>query len=101
MNIVVEVLAYQLHREHRAAEKAMKRATCGRGSLNLLLHDHGWSNCSQQKYFVRRAKLILKRSINRNATCLMEAEEALQAQVLKRRLIVQGSTSVAYDGGQA
>ena len=64
-------LAAQLHREHRAAEKAMNRVKliwrAGKqvSNPNLLLHDHGWSSCGQKQYFIKRARLILKRSTNR------------------------------------
>lgn len=95
---VVETLAAQLHREYRAAEKAMNRkGTFAKRlrrkgvevkSANLSLHDHGWSACSKQQYFLNRAKLVLSRAGNNDALTLGEAEEALQAQVLKRRLLV-------------
>lgn len=39
------VLAQDLHRHYRAMSKA----------LDIPRHDHGWSACSKQKYFLRRA----------------------------------------------
>jgi hypothetical protein len=84
---LVETLAAELHRQYRAAEKSMNR-----GSGNRLLHDHGWSSCSKQRYFRKRAELIIARSTCKDPRTLGEAEEALQAEVLRRRLIVAGKT---------
>ncbi len=96
---LIEMLATELHRQYRAAEKAMNRAKkLWRGGKqisnpNLLLHDHGWASCGQRKYFHRRAELIIKRSSCVNPSTLGEAEEALSAAVLKRRLIVEGKVA--------
>lgn len=85
---VREMLAVELHRQYRAAEKAMLRAATGRASMNLLIHDHGWSACSKQSYFLKRADLIMKRATCTDPFTLGEAEQALDAAVLQRRLIV-------------
>lgn len=45
VSAVVECIAEALHKEFRAAAKALGRPC----------HDHGWSNCNRKSYFVRRA----------------------------------------------
>ena len=53
--MTVEALAKQLHRDFRAASKAL--------SLNWSMtnvHDHGWKGCHQQTYFLKRARRLLK-----------------------------------------
>jgi hypothetical protein len=63
---IVEALAEQLHKEYRAAFKALHS---GRGSFMGVgrvvskdatdcrsQHDHGWAHCHRQKYFRRRAE---------------------------------------------
>lgn len=44
----VEYLAEQLHREYRAAFKALHKGERSR-------HDHGWEHCHRKNYFLRRA----------------------------------------------
>jgi hypothetical protein len=96
---LVEMLAAELHRQYRAAEKAMNRAkTIWRGGVqipnpNRLLHDHGWSSCGKRDYFRKRAALIMRRASCTNPETLGEAETALQAAVLQRRLIVEGKAA--------
>jgi hypothetical protein len=93
---LVELLAAELHRQYRAAEKAMNRAkTIYRAGKripnpNLLLHDHGWLSCGKRRYFQRRAELVMRRAACAAPQTLGEAEQALQAAVLERRLIVEG-----------
>jgi hypothetical protein len=86
---VIMRLAEELHRNHRAAEKAMRTAATGRGSLNVLLHDHGWNSCGKREYFIKRAKLIVARSGVKPATTIMQAEEQLAATILRRRILQQ------------
>jgi hypothetical protein len=78
------ILAEELHRQYRAAEKALR-------PVHELSHDHGFGNCANKKYFYKRAKLIIKRSKLVNPQNLMEAEEALASAVLIRRSIVRGN----------
>lgn len=85
VDTVQNELAKELHRQYRAAEKAL----AGRG----LKHDHGWDGCHVKSYFWHRANLILKRANVRNPRTLGEAEEALQNTVLVRRLIVTGKAA--------
>ena len=91
---LIEMLATQLHCEHRAAEKAMNRVKfiwrsgAKIPNPNRLLHDHGWSSCGKREYFRKRAALLIDRASNHDARTLGEAEEALRAKVLKRRLLV-------------
>jgi hypothetical protein len=97
---VVELLAAQLHREYRAAEQAMARSQKTPAPDYRLPHDHGWICCSRQKYFLKRAAMLIKRSEVVNPETLGEAECALAATVLLRRLSVQGKLLVkrASDG---
>jgi hypothetical protein len=94
--MLIEMLAAELHRNYRAAEKAMNRSkTIWRAGKqipnpNILLHDHGWATCSKRHYFHRRAQLILRRASCTDPKTLGEAEQALQSRVLERRLIVEG-----------
>lgn len=44
-------LAKDLHRHYRAISKA----------LAVARHDHGWDGCTNQKYFLRRARVELRR----------------------------------------
>jgi len=102
----VELLASQLHREYRAAFKALHS---GRGSLLSLSttrtwmsmcsksrtgccdeHDHGWTKCHRQKYFLHRAAMLIKRAAIISPETLNEAECALATSVLIRRLSVEG-----------
>jgi hypothetical protein len=93
---VQERLAIELHRQYRAAEKAMNRAKLvwRKGKQipnpNLLLHDHGWTACGKQKYFRKRAALVIARAECKHPETLGEAEQALDSAVLMRRLKVQG-----------
>lgn len=97
------LLAVELHREYRAAEKAMNgpNKTDTVPSLKdgvTLRHDHGWDGCHKQAYFVRRAALVIKRASVRNPATLGEAEQALDATILIRRLMVEGSIPFAEGG---
>lgn len=65
MNWIEEALAEQLHKEYRAAFKALHS---GRGSFMGVgrvvskgtgchsQHDHGWEHCHRKDYFLRRAR---------------------------------------------
>lgn len=89
----VELLAEELHRQYRAAEKSMNRAkTIWRAGVkipnpNVLLHDHGFASCGKQAYFRKRARLILKRAGMTDHSTLGEAEETLNAIVLKKAVL--------------
>jgi len=85
----VELLASQLHREYRAAFKTLHDggAQCWN---NKGEHDHGWTKCHRQKYFLRRAAMLVKRANVFSPETLDEAECALAASVLIRRLSVEG-----------
>ncbi len=48
---LVEAIAQQLHREYRAAHKAL--------SESPHRHDHGWTFCHNKHYFLKRAKAML------------------------------------------
>jgi hypothetical protein len=74
---LLEQLAVELHRHYRAADKAMHGAN---------KHDHGWDRCPRKTYFLKRAALIVRRSNVRDADTLGEVEQALAANILKRRL---------------
>lgn len=86
---VIEILAQELHRNYRAAEKSL-RTTDVVGERAYMQHDHGWEGCHRQKYFRKRAALLIKRSVVVNPETLGEAEQALSATVLLRRLAVEG-----------
>lgn len=67
---VVNRLAAELHRNYRAAEKALNGPDKTDRDPSLkdgvtLRHDHGWESCHKQKYFRRRAQTLITR-----ATCL-------------------------------
>jgi hypothetical protein len=107
MNPVIEMLASQLHREYRAAFKALHS---GRGSFMgvgrvrsksgtdcLSEHDHGWTKCHRQKYFLRRAAMLVKRAAIISPETLDEAECALAATVLIRRLSVEGKIRLSVE----
>lgn len=75
-------LAKELHKFYRAAFKALPSypgffaAGCNvciqpRG----VNHDHGWSNCHKQKYFIKRAEQIL-------AAMSLESEPCGRAHVI-------------------
>lgn len=53
-----EQVAIELHKFYRAALLAVGRLSKSR------MHDHGWSLCgrSAQDYFLKRAKLIVRRA---------------------------------------
>jgi hypothetical protein len=60
----VEDLAEKLHREFRAAFKALHKMA-GNGTYNECAgcvdeHDHGWSKCHRKGYFRNRAKRMLE-----------------------------------------
>ena len=96
MNPVVELLASQLHREYRAANKAMS-ANHRAQPPTQLLHDHGWTKCHRQKYFLRRAAMLIKRAAVISPETLGEAECALAATVLIRRLSVEGKIRLSVE----
>lgn len=85
----IEILASQLHREHRAAEKAMNRVkSIYRAGVkipnpNRLLHDHGWSSCGKREYFRNRARLVISRSSNLEAQTLGQAERGVTCAGVK------------------
>jgi hypothetical protein len=85
---VAERLAVELHRQYRAAEKALNGPRSGEALP--LAHDHGWEHCNKKQYFRKRADLVIKRAAVRNPGTLGEAEQALDATVLYRRLAVEG-----------
>ena len=92
---VVERLAVELHRQYRAAEKALNGPdrTDTVPALKdgvMLRHDHSWEGCHKQKYFLQRARTVVRRSLIENPATLGEAEQALDATVLMRRLNVEG-----------
>lgn len=92
---VVRLLAVELHRQYRAAEKALNGPdkTDTNSSLKdgvTLRHDHGWEGCHKQAYFLRRAAMVIKRASCKNPETLGEAEQALDNAILIRRLIVEG-----------
>lgn len=100
---LTERLAIELHRQYRAAEKALNGKTPDDKYPALkdgvtLRHDHGWEGCHRQVYFIRRALLIIKRAECKDPETLGEAEQALDATVLLRRLAVTESKPLA-DGG--
>jgi len=90
---VTEQLAQQLHREYRAAEKAL-RCTDVAGERPYLQHDHGWEGCHKKQYFRQRASRLMVRADAINPTTLGDAEQALAATVLIRRLSVGGKFKV-------
>lgn len=55
--ISAEQLAKELHLFYRAAYKVLHKSStfirCG-GE-----HDHGWASCHKQKYFLKRAEMII------------------------------------------
>jgi len=107
MNPVVKQLAAQLHREYRAAFKALHsgcgsfmgvgrvRSKNGTGCHNE--HDHGWTKCHRQKYFLRRAAMLIKRAAVISPETLSDAECALAATVLIRRLSVEGKIRLSVE----
>ena len=89
-NPLVELLAEELHRVYRAAEKALRLdGGCTHEGVSLF-HDHSWKGCRKQAYFRKRATLLIRRSQIANPETLGEAEMALAATVLLRRLSVEG-----------
>ena len=90
---VVNRLAAELHRNYRAAEKALNGPDKTDRDPSLkdgvtLRHDHGWESCHKQKYFRRRAQTLITRATCLNPQTLGEAEQVLDSMVLIRRLIV-------------
>lgn len=91
-NMDITQFAEELHRQYRAAEKAMNRVTViirkGKKlpNTNQLLHDHSFYCCGRKEYFLKRARLIFKRANMKNPSCLMEEEQKLLANVLKKRI---------------
>jgi hypothetical protein len=72
----VYLVAKQLHEDFRAACKSM-------GITGPNAHDHGFNDCGARKsiYFVKRARLLCKRSHCTKPETLGEAEQTLQAKV--------------------
>ena len=94
---VVNRLAAELHRNYRAAEKALNGPDKTDRDPSLkdgvtLRHDHGWESCHKQKYFQRRAQTLIMRATCSDPQTLGEAEQALDALILIRRLIVSDGT---------
>jgi hypothetical protein len=54
----VEMLAHELHKDYRAAFKAMHSGGLVHTST-AQGHDHGWMHCNRKNYFRKRAKGIL------------------------------------------
>lgn len=81
---VLEILARELHRNYRAAAKAM-------GVIGSQAHDHGVRDCGARQfhYFEKRAALILKRSTMPHPENVGQAEERLSAMILFKRMIVE------------
>lgn len=81
---IVELLAKQLHENFRAACKAMEVPE------GPYAHDHGWRDCGtrRKQYFMKRARLLLKRATNDNPQTLGEAEQNFQALIFARRSAV-------------
>lgn len=50
----IEILAMELHKNYRAAYKAMT------GCVGIGAHDHGWKACRRQDYFRARAKGLIE-----------------------------------------
>src|SRR5208337_12092 len=92
-NPVTELLAQQLHREYRAAEKAL-RTTDEVGHYPYFKHDHGWEGCHRKKYFQQHASRLIAHADAINPITLSAAEQALAATVLIRRLSVEGKLKV-------
>lgn len=90
---IVNRLAAELHRNYRAAEKALNgpdktdRIPCLKDGVTLR-HDHGWGSCHKQKYFQRRAQTLITRATCSNPQTLGEAEQALASFIMLRRLAV-------------
>lgn len=62
----IDALAQQMHRDFRAALKAMTKypgfvaADCQHcNAPEIISHDHGWSGCHGKDYFLQRAKRVL------------------------------------------
>lgn len=89
---VLVLLAEELHRQYRAAEKALTPP--GTAAEFGLRHDHGWEHCQSKDYFHKRATLMVKRAHVDNPETLGEAEQILSATVLLRRLSVEGKLVV-------
>lgn len=73
-----ELLANELHKFYRAANLA----NLGRSRL----HDHGFSLCSKKpkEYFLKRARLILKRAEGKDLNgTLQEIENQLTAKMIE------------------
>lgn len=90
-HVFIEILAQELHRQYRAAEKATYRKDM---LVRRVFHDHGWSNCAMKDYFRKRALLVIKRSTNLNATTLGEAERELAEHTEALKLVCHGKEHV-------
>ncbi|VVB51710.1 Uncharacterised protein [uncultured archaeon] len=55
----IEHVAQQMHKDYRAAFKALHRGGLVHTST-AQSHDHGWSNCHRKQYFLRRARKRLE-----------------------------------------
>lgn len=105
---VAELIAQELHRNYRAAFKALHTGRNKPGSIGAPKnctseHDHGWDTCGKKDYFRGRAELLIKRAHVENPETLGEAEQILAATVLLRRLSVEGKlvvpVGIAYATG--
>jgi hypothetical protein len=77
-----ERLAMELHKFYRAASLAMRCVSKSK------LHDHGWSLCGQKskKYFLKRAKLMLKARTNLSCCSLGCVTAYLTLFLSKKRI---------------
>jgi hypothetical protein len=90
---VTELLARELHRQYRAAAKAM-------GVKGPEAHDHGPRDCGGMKwtYFRKRARLLIERAKCADPATLGQAEQAKDAMILVRRSIVtNGQLDANFD----
>lgn len=58
MVFTAEELAEFLHKNYRAADKAMRRDG-HKGPFGRSQHDHGFRQCHRHAYFIRRAEWLL------------------------------------------
>jgi hypothetical protein len=93
---VAERLAVELHRQYRAAEKAL-RCTDEVGKRPYWQHDHGWQGCHRKEYFIQRAERIIRHSRIENPETLGDAECKLDADVLLRSLGVNPEPVAGVD----
>lgn len=77
---IIELLAKQLHENHRAICKSLK-------IKGPEAHDHGFIDCGniKKEVFRKRARVIWNRSLQHHAETLSEAESNFQAVVFLHR----------------